>query len=234
MPARGDQAIGTPTTGRVFRLGWPPWQPPSTDGLAAIVTPGGSTGWADGLLAREPDGLVVWAATGGEPAIEGLARLHYPGVRAVSLTLARNDPRRVRVALELALELAKKRQVAACLTAWHRPTPPPEVVRIPHLVTVQRDGAVTDEVVWELAPVAVARDWLGGPLPDQPFFEAHLETLLRLRGAARQGRLPATGAAADLADLLGDRDLSIKLVYTKAERFRAVLSTRPDPIPTPR
>jgi hypothetical protein len=217
---------------KFFRLAWPPWQPPSTDGLAAIVAPGASTAWADGLLARDSDGLVVWAATGAEPEVQGLARLKYPGVRAVTLAPAKGDPRRVRLGLELAIYLADRRRNGdafepACLTSWSPPRVPTDGVRIPHLVTIQRDGVVTDTVVWELATLATAQHWLGGPLPDLAFFEAHLDTLLRLRGAARRAQLPATAVAAGLAGLLRDQDLSIRLVYEHAAMFRPLLAGYP-------
>ncbi|MPZ27231.1 MAG: hypothetical protein GEV12_12680 [Micromonosporaceae bacterium] len=208
---------------RFFHLAWPPWQPPGADGLAAIVAAGSSTAWADGLLARTGDGLVVWAATGSDPETQGLARLGYPGVRAVTLTPAKSDPRRVRLALELATDLTATRHNGACLTSWAAPATPPGVVRIPHLITIQRDGGITDTVVWELARLAVAQHWLSGPLPDQRFFEAHLDALLRLRGAARRGQLPATAVAAGLTELIPGRDLSIRVVYAHPATFRALL-----------
>lgn len=234
MIVAGDTAdrLRHRSAGHFFRLAWPPWQPPGVDGLAAIVAPGASTAWADGLLARTGDGLVVWAATGTDPEAQGLARVRYPGVRAVTLTPARSDPRRVRLALELAINLTAARRNGACLTSWAPPVPPPGVVRIPHLVTVQRDGAVTDTVVWELAPLAVAQHWLGGPLPDQALFEAQLDALLRLRGAARRGQLPATAVAAGLTELIPDRDLSIRVVYEHAATFRALLLGQPDGHPS--
>jgi hypothetical protein len=217
---------------KFFRLAWPPWQPPGSDGLAAIVSPGASTAWADGLLARDNDGLVVWAATSTHAETQALARLLYPGVRAVTLAPAKGDPRRVRLGLELAIHLAAIRRNGsavepACLTSWSPPRVPPDVVRIPHLVTIQRDGAVTDTVVWELATLASAQHWLGGPLPDLAFFEAHLDALLRLRGAARRAQLPATAVAVGLADLLRNRDLSIRLVYERAAMFRTLLAGYP-------
>jgi hypothetical protein len=217
---------------RFFHLGWPPWQPPGTDGLAAIVAPGASTAWADGLLARTGEGLVVWAATGSDPEQQALARLRYPGVRAVTLAPARGDPRRVKLALELAVHLTTSRGTGACLTSWAPPGLLPGAVRIPHLVTIQREGTVTDTAVWELAPLAVAQHWLGGPLPDQRFFETRLAALLRLRGAARRGQLPATAVAAGLAELIPDRDLSIRVVYAHAAAFRGLLLGRPDDHPS--
>lgn len=212
---------------RFYRLAWPPWQPPGTDGLAAIVTAGASTAWADGLLARDADGMVVWAATGADPEAQGLARLQYPGVRAITFAPAKADPRRVRLGLELAMNLAAGRRndaAQACLTSWAPPEPPAGVVRIPHMISIQRDGMVVDRVVWELATLPTAERWLGRPLPDLSFFEAHLDTLLRLRGAARRALLPATAVALGLADLLRERDLSIRLVYEHAAMFRTLLA----------
>jgi hypothetical protein len=226
-PPRSSLARVPATERRRYRLAWPPWQPPGADGLAAIVALGASTAWADGLLARDADGLVVWAATGTDPEAQGLARLQYPGVRAVTLAPAKGDPRRVRLGLELATHLAAGRAngtTTACLTSWAPPTTPAGVVRIPHLITIQRDGIITDRVVWELAPLASAQHWLGGLLPDLAFFEAHLDALLRLRGAARRGQLPATAVALGLAELLRDRDLSIRLVYEHARMFRTLLA----------
>ncbi|QSB13054.1 hypothetical protein JQS43_15510 [Natronosporangium hydrolyticum] len=216
-----------PGTTRQFPLVWPPWQPPGADGLAAIVAPTASIAWADGLLAREDERLVVWAPTGAEPESQALARLRYPGVRAMTLVPARSDPRWVRLALEYAVHLAAGRESdalsSACLTSWSPPVTPSGVVRIPHLVTVARDDAVTDTVVWELTSTASAQHWLGGPLPDQHFFENHLDALLRLRAAARRGQLPVRAANAGLVELLADAELSIQLVYQHAARFRRLL-----------
>lgn len=215
-----------------FTLSWPRWQPPSTTGLAALVTPTASIRWADGLLARDGQRLVVFAATGREAETQALARLRYPGVQAVTLVPCRADPRWVRLALEVALSLATCRspdlgRYEACLTSYQRPTCPPGAVRIPHLVTVGRDESVTDTVVWELAPLPVAQQWLGGPLPDQWFFEHHLEALLRLRAALRCGRVPVRALSARLTELVGDRELSIRLVYQHASWFRALLAALP-------
>lgn len=214
---------------RSFPLAWPPWQPPARDGIAVVVDPDAPIPWADGLLARDGGGLVVWAATGAEPEQEGLAVLARPGVRAVALASGRTDPRRVGLALDVALHLAASREqgpaAGACLTSWSPPSPPLEVVRIPHLVTVGNTGGTTDAVVWELASVVVAQQWLGRPLPEQSFFEAHLETLLRLRAAARRGQLPGTAVTAGLAELLPDRNLSIRRVYEHPDLFRSLLGS---------
>jgi hypothetical protein len=214
---------------RHFPLAWPPWQPPARDGVAVVVNPDAPIAWADGLLARETGRLVVWAATNVDPEQHGLALLPRPGVRAAALASGRTDPRRIGLALEVAGHLAATRAgspaAGACLTSWSAPTPPPEVVRIPHLVTVGNSGGATDAVVWELAPLDLAQLWLGRPLPELPFFEAHLEELLRLRGAARRGHLPGTAVTAGLAELLPDRDLSIRHVYQHPDLFRSLLSS---------
>ncbi len=212
---------------RQFPLAWPPWQPPPYDGVAVVVSPGAPIAWADSLLARDNGQLVVWAGTGVEAERQGLSLLRQPGVRAAVLSSARSDPRRVGLALDVALYLTGDREDTAaagpCLTSWTPPEPPVDSVRIPHLVTAAYPGGVTDVVVWELAPIDVAQRWLGGPLPDQAFFESRLETLLRLRSAARRGQLPSTAVAAGLADLLPDRDLSIRHVYEHPELFRSLL-----------
>ncbi|HLU45118.1 MAG TPA: hypothetical protein VKZ67_08895 [Natronosporangium sp.] len=212
-----------------FTLDWPRWQPPATTGLAAFVSSTASVRWADGLLAREDGRLVVFAATGREAEPQALARLRYPGVQAVTLVPCRSDPRWVRLALEVALSLANCRsselgRYEACLTSYQRPSCPPGAVRIPHLVTVGRGTSVTDTVIWELTPVPVAQQWLGGPLPDLCFFEQHLEALVRLRGALRRGWVPVRAAAARLPELLGNQELSIRLVYQHASRFRTLLA----------
>lgn len=214
---------------RVFPLAWPRWQPPPHDGVAVIVRPDAPITWADGLLAREDGRMVVWATTATDPEQQGLTLLGQHGVEAAALATGRTDPRRVRLALEVAIDLAARREggpaAGACLTSWSLPTPPAGVVRIPHLVTIGYSGGATDTVVWELAPAALARSWLGGPLPDQSYFETHLDALLRLRGAARRGQLPGTAVSAGLAELLPDRDLSIRQVYGHPDLFRTVLGS---------
>lgn len=212
---------------RQFPLAWPPWQPPSRDGVAVIVTPGSPIAWADSLLARDNGRLVVWTGTGADPEQQGLTLLAQPGVRAAVLCTGRTDPRRTGLALEVAVHLAGSREhgaaAGACLTSWSPPAPPADSVRIPHLVTVAYPGGSSDAVVWELTTLDAAHRWLGGPLPDQPFFEAHLDTLLRLRGAARRGQLPGTAVAAGLADVLPDRDLTIQQVYEHSGLFKSLL-----------
>jgi hypothetical protein len=211
------------------------WPWPAGAGLVALVDARAAVSWADALLARCGEGplarcgegLVVWAATGAAPVRQAMATAGLPGVRAVVLAPAAGA-RPVAVALGFAAHLAVVRAGAGdgggCVTSPTRPATPPGVVRIPHLLSVRRAGAVTDVVVWELMTAGRATGWLGGPLPEQRFFERHLAGLLRLRAAARTGRLPLTAAGTRLARLLGGRPLSIRLVYQRPRLFRALLT----------
>jgi hypothetical protein len=204
-------------------------------GLVALVDARAAVNWADALLARcgeGPlarcgDGLVVWAATGAAPVRQAMATAGLPGVRAVVLAPAAGA-RPVAVALGFAAHLAAVRASpgdgGGCVTSPTRPATPPGVVRIPHLLSVRRGGAVKELVVWELMTGQRAVGWLGGPLPEQRFLERHLEGLLRLRAAARAGRLPLTAAGTRLARLLHGRELSIRLVYQRPGLFRALLT----------
>jgi hypothetical protein len=103
------------------------------------------------------------------------------------------------------------------------------LVRVPHLVSIRLAGAVVDVVLWELMSAAYVPVWLGGPLPEQGFFEARLGGLLRLRAAARAGRLPVTAAGMRLTRLLCGRGLSIRLVYQRPGLFRALLAGVDEP-----
>src|SRR5690606_27446685 len=135
----GRAVLVSRTSVQQFPLAWPPWQPPPHDGIAVVVSPGAPIAWADSLLARDNGRLVVWASTGVEAERQGLTLLRQPGVRAGVLSTARSDPRRVGLALEVALHLAGAREDTAaagpCLTSWSPPDPPMDSVRIPHLVT---------------------------------------------------------------------------------------------------
>jgi hypothetical protein len=143
------------------------------------------------------------------------------------------DARLVGLALELACRLVERRGTAAgrdadgCLTSWSAPVVPVGMLRVPHLVTVSRGGHVADAVVWEVLVPEAAERWLGcrASEDDLAFVEANLEALVRLRAAIRDGRLPATAAAARLRSLLPGRDeLTIALVYQRLGLFRALLS----------
>lgn len=217
-----------PAEAPVFPLAWPPWQPPHGRGFAAYVCRTAGAEWAESLLARDADQLVVWATGGPRPEARALTLRDRPGVRTLHMVAPASDPRWVHLALRIGDALAAERDEATttptCLTAWTAPAVPAGAVRIPHLVTVAHDGALRDLVLWELVPVVVARLWLGTPLPDQSYFEHHLPALLRLREASRRGRLPPRAVTAGLDDVLGARALSIELVYKHADRFRPVLA----------
>jgi hypothetical protein len=190
------------------------------------VDPGAWAGWADRQLDRFGDGVLVWAAAGEYPERQAVATVGLPGVRAVVLAgVPGLSGRAARVALEWAVLVAGRRGSGGCVTSVTRPVPPDGVVRVPHLVSVRLAGVVVDVVVWELMSAGYLPVWLGGPLPDRGFFEARLGGLLRLRAAARAGRLPATAAGMRLARLLGGRGLlSIRLVYQRPGLFRALLA----------
>jgi hypothetical protein len=220
-----------PAADRCFTAVWPGWdRPPAANGLIAVLAPQAPTLWADEVLARDEAGSVVWAATGFLAERDGRATLERPGVRAVSLATTGEQPAQVAVALQVAAHLARIRSAGltptrAYLTSPSRPVAAPDLVRIPHLVTVRTaDETMTDQVVWELMSRAEAEQWLGGPLPDQEFVEAHLPGLLTLRAAARAGTLPATVAGQRLAGLLHGLPLSVQLVYRRLELFRVLLA----------
>lgn len=223
-------AVTASSDGACFDLTWPRWQPPPGDGLVAIVAQRGAAtlGWADALLARDDTGLYVWASHDGERERHALAVRELPAVRAVALASGGTDPRQVSLALAVAAWLrdrpgAYREPGESRLTSCSAPTPPPGAVRIPHLVSVRRSGRVTDTVVWELAPAAAAHWWFDPSESSQQFVEEHLDGLLRLRAAARTGRLPATAAACRLSNLLTDRDLSSELVYQRLDLLRLLL-----------
>jgi hypothetical protein len=198
---------------------------PAEAGLIGVVGCGAGTGWTDVVLGPFGDGVLVWAAAGTHLERQALATVGLPGVRGVVLVgVPGLSGRAVRVALEWAVLVAGRRGSGGCVTSVTRPVAPEGVVRVPHLVSVRLAGAVVDVVVWELMPVAYVPVWLGAPMPEQGFFEARLGGLLRLRAAARAGRLPATAAGMRLARLLGGRGLSIRLVYQRPVLFRALLA----------
>jgi len=205
--------------------------------LVAVLAPDASTSWADQVLAGDERGSVAWASTAAQAERYGRATLERPGVRAVSLAPAAAPPPRVGAALQVASYLARLRSgslapTRPCLTSPDRPAATPDdLVRIPHLVAVRAaDETTTDAVVWELMTWKEARNWLGMPLPDEEFVEAHLPDLLALRSAARTGQLPATSAGQRLAGLLRGRPLplSIQLVYRHLDLFRVLFAGRGD------
>ena len=216
-----------------FDLVLPGWQPPSEDGVVALVGPDVSAGWADRLLVRHEGGFLVWAATGATPVVQALAVARLPEAQVVVLLPGGTDARWAGLALEFTRHLAAVGEDGPdpgwCVTSPARPEPLPEgLVRLPHLVCVRRGELVADTVVWQVASRQRVEAWLGGPLPDLGYFERNLAGLLELRAAARAGRLPATAAGMRLARLLDGRGLSIGLVYQRPGLFRVLLSGRVD------
>jgi hypothetical protein len=218
---------------RCFDLVLPSWQPPSADGLVALVAEGTPAVWAERLLVRREDGLLVWAATSAGAVGRALTVARLPEVRAVVVLPGRADARRAGLALEFAVHLRAVRGdgpgPGSDVTSPLRPDVSQDVVRVPHLVSVRHLGVVTDTVVWEVMDRERAQAWSGGSLPDQRFIEEHLCGLLELRAAVRMGRFPVSAAGGRLARVLAGRPLSIRVVYQRPGLFHALLA---DPRPT--
>jgi hypothetical protein len=217
----------------LFALKRPDWRPPPPgDGLAASLTPDAVTAWADYILCAD-HGFTVWDAVGAAAERCGIRALRRCGVRAVTLMPASADARYADLGLRFAAHLTAQRAhwfgTRPSLTSWDWPTPPRGWLRVPHLLSITNPGRSTDvldTVIWELIDEAAATEWIGGPLPDLPFFEAHLAGLVALRAAARTGQLPATHAGQRLQALLRDQELSTRLVYRQPDLFRVLLAQR--------
>ncbi|MEU7906381.1 hypothetical protein [Actinoplanes sp. NPDC049118] len=187
--------------------------------------PGAHGRWAG----QSGAGSVIWSTPISDNVAEPAAiRLAVrPGVRTVTVVAGAADDSRCGLASAFAVHLAEVRAATfldgVWITAVDRPGLRPGWVRLPHLVTTTTGGDLDDAVVWELMPAALVPRWLGAPLPDQAFVEAHLDALLALRRAARNGHLPATAEGRHLASLLRDRYLSLRLVYQHPHLFTALL-----------
>ncbi|WP_322768846.1 hypothetical protein [Frankia sp. Cr1] len=213
---------------RWFTLTSPGWRLPPADGLLTALPrqPTTDLHTARRALACGADGLLTWIATGPLPvtwvALRGL------GVRAAVLTPAGTDEGRAVLAHQFALHLSALRSRSQAtgpyLTSSAPPSPSPDAVRIPHLVALQHNQHLGDTVVWELMTRGDAYLWLGGPLPDQAYFERHLPGLVALRAAARAHQLPAGPPGKQLTRLLAHRYLSIRLVYQHPYLFRRLLA----------
>jgi hypothetical protein len=215
----------TPT----FPLCRPAWASPhGGDGLVAAQDATANAFWADVILAVHERLAVLWTSVGAQPEEIGRQALQRPGVRAVTLMPASEDTGYTLVGLRFAAHLAAQRSHSGlayrpCLTSWSTPDPPGGWLRLPHLLSVDNGARIHDLVIWELVDAAHAAEWLGRPLPDLAFIEAHLPTLCRLRTAARTGRLPATHAGQRLAGLLDHRPLSMRLVFEHLDLIRLLI-----------
>jgi hypothetical protein len=114
----------------------------------------------------------------------------------------------------------------AVILAGIRPARIPKHVLIPHLATViDRTGRTGDHVVWEQLPDEKIVDWLGGaPEPDWAWLIGSLERLMALRARVRCGQLDETADHRELAELIGNRFLSIRVVCRNATLFGRLLS----------
>jgi hypothetical protein len=241
----GDEADIFPATppevcgGRadeIFEATWPEWQAPNADGLVVAVTPDTSTEWADLLLYRDDDQLLVWAAAGVDEAPSGLMLLKRSRARLASLIPAHTHPRRAGLVLQVAANLATVRDRSGdpappVLTSVAPPVVPAGIVRVPHLVTTRLASQLIDTVVWEAATEHVARRWLHvspsapGFVSTQELVEARLDELLALRSEVRYGRFPPTAAGNRLAAALAGRSLSMEFCFQRPELIRALLAT---------
>src|SRR5690606_2752269 len=222
-----------------FHLAWPPWIPPSGDGVIAVVGNASLTrGWATALLVRMPQKRYVWSRASAACEIRGIEIVNRPGVLAATVAPAGADPRHLALALDVSCSIRQQRineglPARACLTSSAPPTPPSGTLRVPHMVTVRHgSGLVADTVVWEILPQQVAEEWLGGRVcdRDRQFVERELEAIVHLRGLVREGELPPTSAAARLLSLMPrGRDLPIELVYRRPDLLRALLPTAAGP-----
>ena len=162
------------------------------------------------------DAAARWLAAR-TPEREVAAVTSWPRVTSVSLVAPGTDPGRAGLALRFAEHLAHLRRGrpdlgGVFITAADRPMPPRGWVRLAHLVAFAAPDPV-DELVWEILPRGRARRWLGRRPPRRCFVEAHQPGLVRLRQAARTGRLADTPAGDHLAAALHGRELSTEFVY---------------------
>lgn len=210
----------------------PGWPLPAAGGLVCTVAPGADPPEAL-RLATTADGWTVWVGCDADAPATALAVAVavavQQGIRAVCLAGKGADPGAVQIGLDFALHLRSLRgpfggRTRAFTVSPAPPAPLPGVVRLPHLIAVNHDHQLHDEVMWELLPTYLVPQWLGRPLPDLVITDTHIAALMRLRGLARYGQLPTTPAGRALAGLLRDRYLSIKLVYQHPDLFRTLIA----------
>jgi len=168
-------------------------------------------------VAGEP----VWRSPAPTTAAEAVRARAQGATCAVALAAGTGDHHQeVGLALAFAEHLAEHRTGLlavhrTCVIAPTRPQVPADLVRIPHLLSVNRAGIGRDAALWEILPRAEIEPWLGKPLPEgAALIEDRLDQLLDLRGAAHDRTLPRTSGHGTLTDLLErGRYFSIRFVY---------------------
>jgi hypothetical protein len=198
-------------------------------GLLIARRPGipGPVGALPGVVDERAGSTVAFVPHEGCLATAAMAATRMAGTVAVALHTGDTTDGTF-LALTFAVHLHTRRghdprPVRPCATTAVTPQLVGGVVRLPHLTVIERDSTLTDTVIWEVMEARRAHDWLGADLPDQAFFEDHLPELLTLRRRIRAGTLPASPAGVELARLLTDRYLSLRLVYQHPTLFRALL-----------
>lgn len=204
---------------------------PCAPGLLQATTrcPGAAASPVGVTVAGEP----VWHSAPHDPAAEAVAARAVPGVSAVAFAVG-TAPAAQEIGLALAVA-DHLREYRTGLLGVSRPCAvsparPPrgdcDLVRLPHLISVDRGGLRQDAALWELLPAAEIEPWLGAPLPEgAALVEQHLGHLLRLRRAAYMGTLPRSGPHGMLRDLLArGRYFSIRFVYQHIDLFTDLLT----------
>ena len=180
-------------------------------------------------------GEPVWHSAGNDLAAQAVAARAVPGVSAVAFAVG-TAPAAQEIGLALAFADHLREHRTGLLGANRpcavSPARPPQVdgdlVRLPHLISVDRGGRRQDGALWELLPGAEIEPWLGAPLPEgAALVERHLGHLLRLRRAAYLGTLPRSGPHGMLRDLLArGRYFSIRFVYQHIDLFTDLLTPK--------
>jgi hypothetical protein len=181
------------------------------------------------LVGQTLEGLSAWQSTSANPLRDGMALRDHPDIQGIALASPKTEPRSLGLALSFAAHLVLYRRqdqfplwppYVVSPDAWD---PESGIVRLPHMLASLAGGQVKDEVVWEYFPHSVAEQWLGGPLPDQRFFEENLSNLLSLRQRARAGQLKTANETYLDRLLKTGRYISIRFVYQHSRLMRELL-----------
>lgn len=159
--------------------------------------------WPDAILACGDDGIVVWAATGARPERSLPLAAARPGVHAISLAAAGEDPRRGNVALWLARRLAA--EAAACgdpgRVVITSPADPDTTMGLTHIcrqVTLLGPGQPTTTTVSELL--------IGDPLAlRRPTFRQRTGVRTGVRASGEQPPIPSGDGEATQGPVSGQR-----------------------------